>query len=319
MYPVAEDKNGKLISGFYAAMSHRIKEHEDCLIGAEIFSKIKNSAVEVLENLEIPAYNEETKKGVIRCIYMRKNTKNEVLLTFIVNADTLGEAKEKALFHANLSAEDVTFRKCELDKDNIIYVYELEFIAREKTYEYEISAIDGAVIECSWEAFFKNEQKNDNIEKEISDTSDTKIPDVSDIETEKAKNIAFKDAGIEKPEMPHKIENKHGQKGHEIEIEFSTEGGHFKYEINAETDEITNKEFKPFKENEKTGKEIGLDEAKKKVLEHMSASEDEVIFTKAKLDKEDSESEYDIEFIHKGKKHEFSIHATTGEILEIDD
>jgi len=97
MYPVAEDKNGKLISGFYAAMSHRIKEHEDCLIGAEIFSKIKNSAVEILENLGISAYNEETKKGIIRCIYMRKNTKNEVLLTFIVNADTLGETKEKAL------------------------------------------------------------------------------------------------------------------------------------------------------------------------------------------------------------------------------
>jgi 23S rRNA (uracil1939-C5)-methyltransferase len=40
MYPVAQDKDGKLISGFYAAMSHRVIEHSDCLIGPEIFAKI---------------------------------------------------------------------------------------------------------------------------------------------------------------------------------------------------------------------------------------------------------------------------------------
>lgn len=97
MYPVSYDKNGKIISGFYATMSHRIIEHSDCLIGADIFSEIKNSAVEIFEELNISAYNEETKKGDMRCIYMRKNTESEVLLTFIVNTESLGEKTENAL------------------------------------------------------------------------------------------------------------------------------------------------------------------------------------------------------------------------------
>lgn len=103
MYPVARDKNGRLISGFYAAMSHRIAEHNDCLIGAEIFSEIKNSVIETLEALGVSAYDEKTKKGDMRCIYMRKNEEGGVLLTLIVNTDSLGKDKETALCDALIS------------------------------------------------------------------------------------------------------------------------------------------------------------------------------------------------------------------------
>ena len=97
IYPVASDKSGKLISGFYAAMTHRIIEHSDCIIGPEIFSHIKDSVLYILTKLSVRAYDEEDKTGIIRSIYMRKNTFGKVLLTLIVNADTLGEKNESEI------------------------------------------------------------------------------------------------------------------------------------------------------------------------------------------------------------------------------
>ena len=97
MYPVASDRDGKLTSGFYARMSHRIVQHEDCLIGPEIFSKIKDSVLDILSQCAVSAYDEESGKGILRCIYMRKNSKNEVLLTVIANSRSLGDAAEVRL------------------------------------------------------------------------------------------------------------------------------------------------------------------------------------------------------------------------------
>lgn len=97
IYPVATDKNGKLISGFYANMSHRIVEHGDCFIGPEIFTKIKDSVLDILsEKLRIDAYDEQSEKGTIRSIYMRGNSLGKLLLTLVVNADGLGKSNEEA-------------------------------------------------------------------------------------------------------------------------------------------------------------------------------------------------------------------------------
>ncbi|MBR5554015.1 MAG: 23S rRNA (uracil(1939)-C(5))-methyltransferase RlmD [Clostridia bacterium] len=96
MYPVAQDRDGKLVSGFYAAMSHRVIEHDDCLIGPAIFSKIKDAALEIMTDLDLSAYDEEKEKGLVRSIYMRKSADDKVLLTIIANADSLGNENEKA-------------------------------------------------------------------------------------------------------------------------------------------------------------------------------------------------------------------------------
>ena len=93
MYPVAS-RNGKLVSGFYASMSHRVIEHDDCLIGPEIFAKIKDAALEILTDLSVSAYDEEKEEGVVRSLYMRKSSHDTVLLTLVVNADSLGNKTE---------------------------------------------------------------------------------------------------------------------------------------------------------------------------------------------------------------------------------
>lgn len=97
IYPLGTDRDGKIVSGFYAAMSHRIVGHDDCLIGPRLFCEIKDALIGIFEQLSLSVYDETTGKGLLRSVYMRKNTKDEVLLTIIVNGESIGENNEKAL------------------------------------------------------------------------------------------------------------------------------------------------------------------------------------------------------------------------------
>lgn len=95
MYPVSKNANGTVVSGFYATMSHRIVEHDDCLIGAELFSKIKDRCTELFEECNIVPYDETALCGNIRSIYMRKNTEGKILLTFICWENGFGKKNEE--------------------------------------------------------------------------------------------------------------------------------------------------------------------------------------------------------------------------------
>lgn len=56
-------------------------------------------------------------------------------------------AKEIALTRAGFSASQVSFKKCELDYDNGITKYEVEFTVNGTEYEFEINANTGAILE----------------------------------------------------------------------------------------------------------------------------------------------------------------------------
>lgn len=56
-------------------------------------------------------------------------------------------AKSMALAHAGLSADRVSFSKVELDTDDGLFVYEVEFYCDGREYEYKLLASDGSVLE----------------------------------------------------------------------------------------------------------------------------------------------------------------------------
>lgn len=62
------------------------------------------------------------------------------------NYITNEEAKTKVLNYAKLKENEVIFTKIELETDNNIIVYEIEFIHNNKEYEYEINALTGEII-----------------------------------------------------------------------------------------------------------------------------------------------------------------------------
>lgn len=56
------------------------------------------------------------------------------------------KAKEIALNHSNLTSDQVTFGKTELDFDDGIQKYDIEFYYNNKEYSYEIDANTGDIL-----------------------------------------------------------------------------------------------------------------------------------------------------------------------------
>lgn len=61
-------------------------------------------------------------------------------------------AKQIALNHAGVKAEDATFVKCKLDYEDGCQVYELEWYANGNKYEYDVTAADGTILSASYES-----------------------------------------------------------------------------------------------------------------------------------------------------------------------
>lgn len=66
------------------------------------------------------------------------------------------KAQKIALKKADLKEDDVKFKRTELDEDDGIYYYEVEFLAGDVEYEVDIGAVNGAILK--WEV--DKEDKN---------------------------------------------------------------------------------------------------------------------------------------------------------------
>ena len=84
-----------------------------------------------------------------------KQEKTEKQVTYI----TIEKAKEIALDHAGVNAQNARFENAEFDKDDGIPLYELEFTANNVEYEYDIHAESGTVLKAEKE---KEKEKDDD-------------------------------------------------------------------------------------------------------------------------------------------------------------
>ena len=95
--------------GFYGFHSHRIIETEDCLINSEENPLILNCIKEWAREYQISGYEEETGKGLLRHIFLRKGfVTGEILLCLVLNGKSLPYGKElwEKLHELSLSVEE---------------------------------------------------------------------------------------------------------------------------------------------------------------------------------------------------------------------
>ena len=141
---------------------------------------------------------------------------------------TLDEAKTIALNHAGVTESNAVFTKAKLDYDNGIPEYDIEFIANNTEYDYEIGAKDGSILE--------------NSAKRIDDTSQTSAATIKtneQITLDEAKTIALEHAGFSADQViftKSKLDYDDGTA--EYEIEFKANGLEYEYTINAFTGKI---------------------------------------------------------------------------------
>ena len=89
-YPVAKDKNGEYVIGFYAPKTHRVIPAIDCPLAKRGFSEVLNTLKSIFEKTKISVYDEKTGTGLLRHIYLRANDDlSELILALVINGKTL--------------------------------------------------------------------------------------------------------------------------------------------------------------------------------------------------------------------------------------
>ncbi|MDE7330137.1 MAG: 23S rRNA (uracil(1939)-C(5))-methyltransferase RlmD [Clostridia bacterium] len=112
--------DGKTVCGFYGLRSHRIVPITDCLIQSEWIQKVIGSVIKFSEERKIPAYDEQTKKGILRRIVVREIGGKFIFALVVskdINADFLIKELEKSfkdftfLINVNPSEGNAIFSK----------------------------------------------------------------------------------------------------------------------------------------------------------------------------------------------------------------
>ena len=89
-FPVGKDKNGNLVTGFYASRTHSIIPVTDCLLGVKENEKILDIVKNWMGENHIEPYKEETHKGLVRHVLIRVGfTSKEIMVCLIINGKSL--------------------------------------------------------------------------------------------------------------------------------------------------------------------------------------------------------------------------------------
>ncbi len=98
MYPVRQGKKG-MEAGFFAAKTHKVIPCSDCSLQPEVFGEMVRAVCTVCDRYRVTAYDEETGKGLLRHIYLRSAADGTVLLTLVINADSLPKVAAEGIVH----------------------------------------------------------------------------------------------------------------------------------------------------------------------------------------------------------------------------
>ena len=95
-FPVGYDRDGNIVTGFYASRSHNIIPVEDCRLGVPQNKEILDIIKEWMNECGITPYDENTHKGLVRHVLIRYGfTSKQIMVCLVINGDRL-EAKRRA-------------------------------------------------------------------------------------------------------------------------------------------------------------------------------------------------------------------------------
>ncbi len=216
----------------------------------------------------------------------------------------LETVKALALADAGVKAADAVFTESELEWEDGVQVYDLEFRTSEAEYDYEINAVTGAIISKDAEGRWNNQG--------------------GPVDLEGAKAVALADAGVKAADAVFTESELEWEDGVKVyDIEFYTSEAEYDYEIDASTGAVLDKSMELFETHVPSadlqgsaGSYIGVDQAKAIAVSNSGFKAEDVIFTKTKLERDKGSVRYEVEFYKDRMEYEYSIDAYTGSILE---
>ncbi len=215
-------------------------------------------------------------------------------------AITADAAKEVALTDAGLTADAVTFIKAELDYDNGMIVYDIEFYAENVEYEYEVNANTGAIYSKPKETY-------------VTTTEDTAAAgSVSSTESNATAATENSSGSEDTAATSDTAASSQTASTSEAESGSTTASTGAASTAESTTGGTTASEGSV---SGTTTTDITLDSAKSIALTDAGVSSSEATFTKEKLDYENRQRVYDIEFYTTAGEYEYEIRVSDGAIV----
>lgn len=85
-YPIGTDRDGNVITGFYAGRTHTIIANTDCALGASENQQILETILSYMRKNKVTAYDEVTGKGLVRHVLIRKGfTSGQLMVCLVIN------------------------------------------------------------------------------------------------------------------------------------------------------------------------------------------------------------------------------------------
>ncbi len=211
------------------------------------------------------------------------------------------EAKTEAFNHAAIKETDVTGLKIELDNDDGILSYEIEFFVGTDKYEYDINAKTGEILKA---------EKNDKV---VLGATDTNL-----VGEESAKAIALNHAALKAENITrYKIELDKDDGVLSYEIEFFVGTDEYEYDIDAKTGKILTAEKNDVSTLSMPEVNLmGEAKAKSTALNHAGLKAENITRYKAELDRDNGVFLYEIEFVSGGYEYDYEINAVSGAIIK---
>ena len=224
----------------------------------------------------------------------------------------IGEAKAKsvALNHAGISESSTSYIYAKKDWDDGRWVYDVEFWAGGKEYDYEILASNGTILSYDYDAEYQWSGSTGT-----GSTSST-----ADIGEAKARSVALSHAGISESSTSYIYAKKDWDDGRWVyDVEFWADGKEYDYEILASDGTILSydydAEYQWNGSSSTSGDTISTEKVKSIVTDRAGVSG---TFRELKLERDDGRTVYEGEMRSGRTDYEFTIDAYTGAVLEWD-
>ena len=238
------------------------------------------------------------------------------------------------LTDAGLTQEEIKDLDIDLDRENGVLQYEVEFEKDNKDYDYVVLAETGEILFKEVPQVATPTTKPTEaapttkpVETKPTEATPTTKPAATQPTTKLTKDdalaIALDNAGVKKSQvydLEAELDKENGVWRYEIDFEVGNYD--YEYDIHAQTGEILYKEI-PASTNTTTTKPTATEPADKLTqneaisiaLSHAGLKKSQVYDLEAELDKENGVWLYEVNFESGGYDYEYDIHAETGKIL----
>ncbi len=151
-----ENKNSNNNNGYISVEAAKQKALDDAGVKAEdaVFLKAYYDSDDIVPHYDVKfeangyEYEYEVKASDGSVLEKDVDKERKPVNSVPASDEYISEDKAKSIAfdHASVKAADVKFSKAELDRDDLIVHYDVEFVAGNFEYEYEINAESGKVI-----------------------------------------------------------------------------------------------------------------------------------------------------------------------------